>query len=878
MLAALAAPGLGVYPGTALALVGTSRTPPVGSAETQRSRAVPSAVARVGTSTAPAAAPSGPPLVSGEASPGVTQGGEVTLAEAPGAQPDPLVSNGLGSPTCDGSPVAELSAASRRNCETSGFVAAPAPTGDYGIDVHINTGLLGLSTGGLLSAVQDIVITPVWMALVWAVHALVVMLEWCFTIDALGGAATSVSAGLRQMQSAFTDPWLPLALAAASTLALYHGLIRRRVAETLGEGLLMVAMMAGGMWVIVDPSGTVGALGGWANQASLGTLAVASQGTPVGAGRALGASLDTVFVAAIELPWCYLEFGNVAWCREPSRLDPRLHEAGLQIAAGETAEAHCSAAGAALGQCVLVGGAQAAALEHSAELLRAARSNGAIFLALPANGAARNSINGQGSLLRVLCQSSEATSCHGQTAAQAEFRTDGGTLPRLGGLVLIAGGVLGMLLLLGFLSLRLLAAALFSLLYLLLAPAMVLIPAFGEGGRALFRRWVAHLLGAVVSKLVFSFLLGALLAVLAILSELHTLGWWTQWLLISAFWWSAYTRRHHALAIAGGARGSEQSPRPSVARRLSRALETPRAGIALARWVKDRRSREAPEGVQRKRAQLARESARSGAREQVARSLAGAHRDASAHASEAATIQRELADKRAQLARVSREHASARAVGDSRRAAELGHREARVRDDVEHDEQALRSAQLVVREGELAQHRRGAPYTPERRDAHDRFLDAQAALPASAQPARPGERRDYPALAGLAGYGREEYRRLDPQRQRAARLEIDRELALRRELGDVARTLAEDRDASRLGRRERRRADREFNGALERRMQAEGQHMPASRRRRSRLDAWLEAGRAAHRAEQSATDASSVMRDAREVAARRKRQLGRDRP
>ena len=39
----------------------------------------------------------------------------------------------------------------QRNCETSGFVAAAAPTGDYGIDVHIDTGVLGLSGGWLLS-------------------------------------------------------------------------------------------------------------------------------------------------------------------------------------------------------------------------------------------------------------------------------------------------------------------------------------------------------------------------------------------------------------------------------------------------------------------------------------------------------------------------------------------------------------------------------------------------------------------------------------------------------------------------------------------------------------------------------------------------------
>jgi hypothetical protein len=833
---------------------------------------------QAGTPAVSDASPSGPPLSSGDGA-GTAPSGEAAAGEAPQAETDPLVSNGLGSPTCDGALAGELSATSRRNCETSGFGAAPAPTGDYGIDVHINTGVLGLSDGGLLSAVQGLAITPLWMALVWAVHALVVMLEWCFTVDALGAAATGVGRGLRQMQASFTDPWLPIALAIASVLALYHGLIRRRVAETLGEALLMIAMMVGGMWVIADPTGTVGALGDWTNQASLGTLAVAASGTPAGAGRALGASLDAVFDAGIEAPWCYLEFGDVGWCREPARLDHALRAAGLRIAAEETAELECPAAISALAPCVSAGGAEAKALQHSIELLREARSNGAIFLALPANGAPRNSINEQGSLLRVLCESDEATSCRGPTAAQAEFRTDGGTWPRFGGLLLIAAGLLGMLLLLGFLAVRLLVAAISSLLLLLLAPAMVLVPAFGEAGRALFRRWAAQLLGAVVSKLVFSFLLGVLLAVVTILSELQALGWWTQWLLMSAVWWSAYTRRHQALAIAVRGGASEHWQRRSIVRRMSEVFETPRAGIALARRAKDRRAREAPEGVRKARARIAGELARAGAHEQSSRVLEVEHRDASTHAAAASAIQRRLAEKRAQLTRLGDERASARAAGDSRRAAELGHRRDRVQAEIEREDAALSSAQRVVRDGEQAHRRTGALHTPERRDAQDRFLDAQAALPSSSQAAGKGERRDYIALSALAGYGREEYRRLDPRRQREARLEIDRELALRRELGQTATTLAARHESARVGRRERRRVDREFAGALERRMREKGRELPASRRPGSRLDAWIEAGRAERRGDGAPPDgSSSVMHDAREVAARRKRQLGRDRP
>ncbi len=875
----------------ALALpVAVTGQPRIASALGARAlRAHAGRVAREEARSAPTAgpAPSGPPLTSVGAGAGVGGEGEGATT-APQAQSDPLVSNGLGSPACKGALAGELSAASRRNCETSGFAAAPAPTGDYGIDVHIGTGLLDIGPGAGLSILQEIFVTPPWMALVWAVHALVVMLEWAFTIDLLDGpAASGIGSGLRQMQAAFTAPWLPLALACASVLALYHGLIRRRVAETLGEALLMVAMMSAGLWVIVDPTGTIGALGRWANQASLGTLAVVASGTPANPARALGDGLGSVFAAAIEVPWCFLEFGDVGWCRDPSQLDPSLRAAGSRIAQEEQAELECQPAAAALERCVIVGGAEAKALVHSAELLRAARSNSAIFLALPANGAARNSTTDSGSLLRVLCDSSEATSCRGPTAAQAEFRTNGGTLPRMGGLVLIAAGVLGMLLLLGFVVLRLLAAAIASLLYLLLAPAMVLAPAFGDGGRALFRRWAGRLLSAVVSKLVFSFVLGAVLAVLGVLADLRALGWWTQWLLMSAFWWGAFIQRDQVFGIVAGAAGQRagggESARPrSLARRLGGALETPRMGVAVARAVKDRLATPAPQERQRAHARVVGERARASIDEQTLRTLHVEQRELGAQAEAAPRTQRELADKRAQLARLAGERGRATAAGDTRRVARLAHREARVREQLQREQQTLDTARRSARQAEQTRRRTGATYSPERRVAQERFLDQQAALASSAHRRPGGERRDYAALAGLAGYGCQEYERLASRPQRAARLEIDRELALRRELGETAGALVAEAEAPQPGRRERRKTGRDFDQALERRMRDAGQRMPASRGQRSRLETWgqdgvaeADGGRASGR---GGPEDSSVMRDAHEVAARRKRQLGHGRP
>ncbi|MBA3810010.1 MAG: hypothetical protein H0X28_16680, partial [Solirubrobacterales bacterium] len=715
--------------------------------------------------------------------PGAPAGEEAPAAAA--GEADPLVSNGLGSPACERAGQGELSARSRSHCETSGFVASAAPTSNYGIDVHIDKGVLGLSDGGLMSAVQDLFVTPLWMALVWAVHALVVMLEWCFTVDLLAGAtAGRLGSALRRMESAFTAPWLALALAVASVLALYHGLIRRRVAETIGQVAVMTAMMAGGLWLILDPAGTVGALGQWADQAAIGTLATAAQGSPERPQRALGAGLEALFTTAVQAPWCYLEFGDVAWCRDPARLDPGLHRAALSIAALEQSLIGCKIS--PLVACATAGGSSAKVLQRSAELLRKAQSNGAIFLALPANGPARNSINDEGSLLRAICQASRATSCSGSSAAPAQFRTNNSTWSRVGGLLLIVAGLLGLLLLLGFLAQRLLTAAIFSLLYLLLTPAVMLAPAFGESGRMLFRRWGAQLLGTVVAKLIYSFLLGVVLAVLSVIASLSALGWWTQWLLMSALWWGAFTRRHQTLGLLGG--GSDSASRRSLA---------PRFRMREARRLIPGRRRS--ERREEKRAPLVRPRPGADA-DRAPRATAASSRSPEAperragHASaeiREADSRREglIACKREQLGRVLDAREEARAGGGTRRAAELSVRGERIEEEIED---LLRTPAQGAEHDQDVRARPGAPAP-----------GAVAQAPRAAGGGGGGggrnhrsSRSDTATLAGELGargdaqsaaHGREQHRPLDPRDHRSARAAKHPAQAQREELKQGAR-------------------------------------------------------------------------------------------
>jgi len=131
--------------------------------------------------------------------------------------------------------------------------------------------------------------------------------------------------------------------------------------------------------------------------------------------------------------------------------------------------------------------------------MKAARTNGEMFLSCRPIARAKLDYGKLVSVQRNLPEQ-RSTSCRGAAAAQAEFRTGTGTWPRVGGLVLIAVGLVGVLLVFGFVGLRLLMAATFSLLFLLLTPVAILAPAFGERGRSVFRAWGTQLLAAVLSS------------------------------------------------------------------------------------------------------------------------------------------------------------------------------------------------------------------------------------------------------------------------------------------------------------------------------------------------------------------------------------------
>ena len=752
------------------------------------------------------------------------------LAAAPPAapaavDPSPLAANGFASPSCTSELLtAQLSDAQRTNCGVSGVDVAPVPLSNYAIDVNIPSGLGASTTDDLYTVAQDLLVTPVWTAVVWLIHVVLIALEWCYAIDLLAPATLAhVSSALGGAKRIFTDPWLGLVLAVAAVAFAWQGLVRRRVLDTLGQAGLLVVMVCAGLWIIADPAGTVGAVGSLADRAALTTVAASATGNPDRPVSTVDGAFAEVFDDAISGPWCYLEFGDVDWCIRPSALDPRLRATATTLAAQLRAEASCRGPVPGLVQCAPGGSALQSQLAGAATALGTARTNGELFLAIPPDALARTALSNQTvtpTLYGALCGSNDATACSAPTAPQAQFRTASGTWPRVGGLLLIVAGTIGMLLLLGFIALRLLGAALATLLYLLLAPLAVLAPALGESGRDAFRLWLTRLVGAALAKLVYSVALGVVLLIVALLRSLDELGWWTQWLLISVFWWTAFEQRHRLLSLVMHER-AEPTRRAPLATRLWIARRSAGAGVGAARasgravtavgarGVETfKRVRDFPQdgadagppvppvplvGLRESRREAGGRPGRD-RRPDARAELAGQVqrvRDAAAGASvdergrrggRSSAAQPDFVALQRRRSRIAAGLQEAQARGDRRRIASLRLRAQALEGDLARTD-ANRATAFAGPAARLrARLSRGAslPST----GTHPKRAVARALNQAAREPAGrllvSGSRAA--SLAGLAGISPSEYLRRSPAEQRVARLAIERELARRREL------------------------------------------------------------------------------------------------
>jgi hypothetical protein len=530
-------------------------------------------------------------------------------APADAAQPasaDPLRALGADSPLCS----EDVGAEARAACARTGALEHPHPLGNYALDSHIATGptRIGDSLWAMLASLASLA----WVGALYALKGVLLALQWAFELDLMGaGLADARRALLTLHERTLGSAWLEAALSVLGLWGIWRGFVQRRATETVAGLALAAVLMAGALWVIHDPSGSVGALSSGANAVSLGFLAGASDGTVARPTRSVADGSRQLFDALVLRPWCALQFGDVAWClaRAPGDSVARA-ERWLRHAPGSkerTAEY----------EALRSGDPEEAAQEETLGLDVLDPDDADVTRQL------------EGYVVR--------PEDKGKVAMQEVDAVPG----RIGLLGLVLLAQVGALLVLGWLALQILVQAIWALLLLLGAPLLLFAPAFGEAGRAVFRRWALRLLAACVAKAIYALLLGVVLALSGVLAAIgDTLPWFAVWLLQIVFWWGLLVKRrdllgplaprgpsaselHYRARNAAAAAGALAAPVLAPARALGAGVRagTQEAGLQR-RASHDARRRGAQEGLE------ARADERLGVKYRAAHAQVASHDDA----------------------------------------------------------------------------------------------------------------------------------------------------------------------------------------------------------------------------------------------------------
>jgi len=669
------------------------------AADDSTDRSGPPDAGSAGPESGSGAAPSTPPGAD------TTSGtGAADRQPSPATAGDPFSDLGGRSPSCRQGAAGQSSA----NCRATGSPAHRYPIGNYTYDIKIDTGITHF-TDNLLAALQTIA-SFLWLGFLYAIKGVLLALDWAFHLNLINTSIDKVQGGVLTMDGLFglDSGYFSLALSLAALWGMWHGFVRGKYIQTIAGlgaclGLMLIALL-----IVHDPAGTVGKVGNWGDAAgrevATGVAGAVRPGNQSQAGEdGLDRGAQAIFDTIVLRPWCALEFGDVNFCLSKPPTDAKYYDK----------------------QGAYKYRADAASAPTVADL----------WLRYPANGDERNALY-------------ESWKGDDDTATQPRVQMMQGqsTGKRLALLVIVIVGLLGALLLLGWLAFWLIAFAALALFFLLIAPFVFLLPAFGEAGRQGFITWGKRLLGALIAKLLYAIVLGVVIYVAAVIAEMGNpggLGWLGVWIVEAIFWWVAFLKRHElvnllTLNAAHGGEDSSRSRRDGLAglyfktRLAQEAMRT--VGRPVARHARRHSAREGLTEAQ---------AASSVARERLAhhadRALDVEYERAREKLGERRTHQNELRAVDGAL-RPSEEARALRAAGGhqpSPLAAEEEERLRARRGELQQmiDAPEMRQAEQLVRRAEANQAEHGRRWTP---DDHARWVARRRGELAS-MPTRPGD-------------------------------------------------------------------------------------------------------------------------------------------
>ncbi len=708
---------------------------------------------------------------------------------------DPGRSLGAGSPSCR----LALDAQARSRCRASGSIARRYPLSSYGIDERVGFSVTDPGKS-FLGALQSLA-AGLWTGLVYLVDAVLLLLEWAFSLDLTAKTLPKVRGALTRLhEQAFGEPWLLAAISLTGLWGIWRGLVQRRHTQTITALAATIGLMVLGLFIVSQPEQTVGKASTLANDAGTGILAAATTGRPERPRTALAAALAGTFDILVADPWCALEFGSLDYCRAKTKSGQSNAALWLRYPA------------------------QSAERGELYKLVKGDQDDGGLLdpLRIVTTGTPLGLLN----LPEQHKLPEDVRDQVRKAPARVELQEAGGTFPRFALLAVIAVGTLGALGLLGYLAVRLLLASLLTLLLLLLAPVMLLAPAFGDSGRQTFLAWIKRLIGAIAAKLLYAVFLAIVLASARALASVG-IGWFGTWLLLAAFWWGVLLKRHELIgfASAGLPHRDEGSVRGTLAQgyyawqlgRGAAALAASSAAGPLALAATARASR----GEQR----TARTAAISGlAREHLdanaTRNLAAQQQTATALVAERPGAERDLRSINRRLQRHDDAVVAATATGAAppkptpEQEQLIAHRD-RLRGVLENP--GMQAAEETTRHAQRNRAQTGAPITARDLAAHQdaRRREHQTLAP------------DHDRHLRAAGIDPHDFRTAPPERRAQLAARVEEYLHRERTLLDAAAAPA----GGRPGRSIEQAVAHLRSDELQARTRAERQHLRDERRR-----------------------------------------------
>jgi hypothetical protein len=497
----------------------------------------------------------------GKGKPVVATGAKEAAAEAAsapaipyGGSLDPTAVLGIENPLC-GEPSA-LSAQQIRNCRSSHSPEAAYPVGNYGWDVHVESG--GFISSLFVPAVSFVLqlLSVLWLLLLMMLKGCLIILGFAFSLSPFtdNRMLGEIGSGLTRSFNGLTSPWLSTLFVILGGWGLYNGLIRRKTGETMGAMLMALVMMLAALWIIHSPRETVGRLSEAINSTSMAAVAAPSSGHLNAPIRSYNDAMSSVWNQMTAVPFCAMDFSDVHWCMSAKPSEGALEAARSGLDDGDAfTQQLLTQLPKDKEKASQVLRAELAALFGSAPTIRQ------LYLRFSPESGPRDKLwdyyNGEsdehiGLPLEIGPQIDIGGGSEGHAPDKVSMQGRSGVLTRMVMVLVFTIGLLGGLLLLLWLAMKVVMATASAFVLVLAAPLAMFFPVFGQTGRTIFTRWATSLIGAIVAKLIYSGLLGIVLLGSSVIGQAVGHSSPTLGLVATmAFWWAVFLSREKYLAV-----------------------------------------------------------------------------------------------------------------------------------------------------------------------------------------------------------------------------------------------------------------------------------------------------------------------------------------